>query len=81
MKHYEAGGFKVGDWVKVVIYGSKGWVHEGRGMVLEVDFNPSRLGTVDFIEQIEETQGQVKVALSKSAWYNLDQLEKTEQPK
>ena len=39
MKHYEAGGFKVGDWVKVVIYGSKGWVNEGRGMVLEVDFN------------------------------------------
>lgn len=75
MKHYEAGGFKVGDYVRVVNYVRKGWVNNG-GVVSEVDFSPERIGTTDFIEQITGTQGEIRVALSKSAWYNLDQLEK-----
>ena len=95
MKHYEAGGFKVGDWVKVVNYGSVMWIHKEMVKKMEdvgllqrwnqisetetsiiYDSAPYRIGTIDFIEQIKETQGQIKFALSKSAWYNLDQLEK-----
>lgn len=81
MKHYEAGGFKVGDWVKVVNYGSMSWVNRGGGVIEEYDSFPERIGTIDFIQEISETQGRIQVSLSRSAWYNIDQLEKTEQPK
>lgn len=81
MKHYEAEGFKVGDWVKVVNYGCIGWQNKGDGVIVEIDFCPHLIGTVDFIQEISEIQGNINVSLSKSAWYNLDQLEKTEQPK
>ena len=80
-KIYDVNGFKVGDWVKVVNYGSIGWINRGGGIVDELDSAPHLIGTVDYIEEIHETQGNIRVSLSKSAWYNLDQLEKTEQPK
>lgn len=79
MKHYEAEGFKVGDFVKVVNYGSIGWVNMGGGVYVAKDFSPERIGIVDFISEIIEKQGVMRFSLSKSAWYYSDQLEKVEQ--
>lgn len=81
--------FKVGDKVKLVNYvhpihsfnepdemlkGMKIIFDDGKGHRV-VDLSPERLGSEDIITEVINSQGKDSYSLSKSAWYNENQLE------
>lgn len=69
--------FKTGDIVRIVNYGHRYW-ETVDGEVYVRDMNPDLVGQVVVIEKVSITQEiphYSVIGVSKSAWYNEDQLE------